>query len=332
MGFMSMFKITFLAMLEIFLLGACGFLLIKKKFLNEEGLRVLTKLVIELILPAFIFSQFMQRFSFSLYRNWWIFPFLSLIISSVGLGIGFAFLRICKVSSDNHEKREFLSLVGFQNSGYLPLILSATLLPMAEAQTMYIYIFLFLLGFNLAIWSFGCWFLRGESIKNFGLGSLFSPPVLAILISLAFVFVHLDRVIPMALINAFDMLGKCMLPLAMIIIGGNLALIPITKQINPVRNKFSNGVNKKAVGGVLLLKLLVLPLLAFLILLNFRISSYIGLLIILETAVPSATSLSLIARHYKLEDKLINQGIFYTHIVSLITIPIFLSLYQAFAF
>ena len=321
MSFIVLFKTTLTAMLEILLLGACGFFLIKKKFINEEGLRVLSKLVIELILPVFIFSQFIQRFSFSLYRNWLFFPFLSLIISLAGLGIGIIFLKIFKISTDRHEKREFLSLLMFQNSGYLPLILLATLLPTGEAQTMYIYLFLFLLGFNLAIWSFGCWFLKGESIKHFELGSLFSSPVLATLISLLLVFLRLDKIIPATIINASDMLGKCVLPLAMIIVGGNLALIPITKMIN-----------KKAIGSVLLLKLLILPLLAFLILLNFRISPYIGLLIILETAVPCATSLSLITRHYRLEDRLINQGIFFTHICSLVTIPIFLCLYLMFAF
>ncbi|MBL7197216.1 MAG: AEC family transporter [Candidatus Omnitrophica bacterium] len=321
MSFIVLFKTTLMAMLEIFLLGACGFFLIKKKFINEEGLRVLTKLVIEIILPVFIFSQFIQKFSFSLFRNWLVFPFLSLIISLLGLGIGIIFLKIFKISTDRHEKREFLSLLMFQNSGYLPLILSATLFPEDMAAEMFIYIFLFLLGFNLAIWSFGVWFLRGHSIKHFELGSLFSPPVLAIIISLLIIFFKIDRIIPQVIINTSSMLGKCTLPLAMIVVGGNLALIPITKMIN-----------KRAVSSVLLTKLFVLPLLALLILLYFRTSGYIGFLLILETAVPCATSLSLITRHYQLEDRLINQGIFFTHICSLVTIPIFLCLYLMFAF
>jgi len=164
MSFIALFKTTFTAMMQIFLLGACGFFLIKRNFINQEGLRILSKLVIELILPVFIFSQFIQKFSFSLFKNWFFFPFLSIIISLLGLGIGVIFLKIFKSPIDKHEKREFLSLLMFQNSGYLPLILSATLLPKGIAETMFIYIFLFLLGFNLAIWSFGCWFLRGESI------------------------------------------------------------------------------------------------------------------------------------------------------------------------
>jgi len=43
--------------------------------------------------------------------------------------------------------------------------------------------------------------------------------------------------------------------------------------------------------------------------------------------MPSATSLSVIARHYEKEDLLISQGIFFTHIFSVLSIPLFLSLY-----
>jgi len=50
-------------------------------------------------------------------------------------------------------------------------------------------------------------------------------------------------------------------------------------------------------------------------------------LILMQLAMPSATSLSVIVRHYKKEDLLISQGVFFSHILSVITIPLFLSLY-----
>jgi len=44
-------------------------------------------------------------------------------------------------------------------------------------------------------------------------------------------------------------------------------------------------------------------------------------------AMPPATSLSVVTANYKKEDLLISQGIFIGHIVSIFTIPLFLSLY-----
>jgi predicted permease len=52
-----------------------------------------------------------------------------------------------------------------------------------------------------------------------------------------------------------------------------------------------------------------------------------GLLVLMQLAMPPATSLSVITRHYKKEDLLISQGVFFGHIASVITIAIFLSLY-----
>ncbi len=79
----------------------------------------------------------------------------------------------------------------------------------------------------------------------------------------------------------------------------------------------------------ILAKLIILPALGLWLVLKLKLPELVGLLILLQLAVPSATNLSVIIRHYKREDLLISQGIFLTHVVSIITLPIFLSLYFA---
>jgi len=61
---------------------------------------------------------------------------------------------------------------------------------------MFIYIFLFLIGFNVLVWSFGICFLSECSIKRFELGTIFSPPVLATIISLVLAGIGVDKFIP----------------------------------------------------------------------------------------------------------------------------------------
>jgi predicted permease len=85
----------------------------------------------------------------------------------------------------------------------------------------------------------------------------------------------------------------------------------------------------KAISLVVLVKLILLPALGFWLVLKLRLPELVGLLIIMELAVPSATSLAVITRHYRKEDLLISQGIFFTHILSLGSVPLFLSLYYA---
>lgn len=306
------FGITGLAVFQIFLLGAIGYFLVKKNILGHEGLNSISKLVIEITLPIWIFCQLVEDFSFSLYPNWWIFPLISMGITIAGFLVGSIFMGFIRGAQN---RLQFLSLVTFQNSGYLPLALVAALLPKDKLDSMFIYLFLFLLGFNLVMWSLGVYILSFQQSRRFELGSLFSPPVIATLFSLVFIFLGLNRFTPELILRPLQMAGNCTLPLALFVVGGNLAEIRLQH------------IDKKAIFLVTLAKLIILPALGLFLIMRLRLPGLMGLLILIELAVPSATSLSIITRHYKREDLLISQGIFFSHIISILTIPIFLSLY-----
>lgn len=310
--FLESFKITGSAVMQIFLLGAIGYFLIKKNILGAEGLNALSRLVIDITLPILIFCQLVKDFSFTLYPNWWVFPLLSIAITIAGLAAGFLFTGF--IGGQQH-KFQFLSLAAFQNSGYLPLALVAALLPPDKIDSMFIYIFLFLLGFNLVIWSLGVYILTFVKTKKFELGSLFSPPVIATLFSLLFIFLGLNKFVPQAVLRPLRTVGDCTLPLAMVVVGANLASIHLGR------------IDKKAMFLMILAKLIILPVLGLGLVMKFKFPELMGLLILMQLAMPPATSLSLITRHYKKEDLFISQGIFIGHIVSLISIPLFLSLY-----
>jgi predicted permease len=176
-------------------------------------------------------------------------------------------------------------------------------------------LFLFLIGFNLVVFPLGIYMLSFHEQKRFELGMLFSPPVIAALSGLLAVFLGLNRFFPDVLTRPLGMIGDCTLPLAMFVVGGSLAMIRV------------KNVDVKTMGLLLLVKLVILPLLGLALVARLKLPELIGLLIILELAVPPATTLSVITRHYKKEDLLISQGIFFGHLVSLVTLPVFLSLY-----
>jgi len=111
------------------------------------------------------------------------------------------------------------------------------------------------------------------------------------------------------------MIGNCTLPLALMVVGGNIALVEL------------KNINKKVLSVFLFGKLIILPALGLWIVLKLALPQLFGFLIIMQLAMPSATSLSVIVRRYNREDALISQGIFFSHIISLITIPLFLGLY-----
>jgi len=310
--FLEQFKINGLAMAQIFILGGLGYILVKKNILSHEGLDALSRLVIQIIFPALILAQMLKNFSFNLYPDWWIFPLISLAITVGGLIIGWGLLKISGLKTD---KLQFLSLVAFQNSGYLPLALAAAIFTGQQANDIFIFIFLFLLGFDLVAWSLGIYMLTYEKQVKFKLGSLFSPPVIANLTCLVLIALGLNKFIPDVLFKPLSMVGNCTLPLAMLVVGGNVALVQL------------KNIDKKITFIFLLGKLIILPVFGILIALRLALPHLLGFLIVMQLAMPSATSLSVIIRRFNKQDALISQGIFFSHIVGLFTIPLFLSLY-----
>ncbi|MFC1753627.1 AEC family transporter [Thermoproteota archaeon] len=308
------FQVTFGAMLQIFLLSFCGYALAKKKIISVENLRFLSHILMVLFFPCFLFSRLIENFSFAAFPRWWIFPILSFVVTAIGFIIGNLFIeadvRLGKF------KREFVSLITFQNSGYLPIVLIALLLPPAKQGRIFAYLFLFLLGFNLMVWSLGVSYLGKGKGRDVELKTIFSPPVIAILVTLVLIAVGANRFIPSFIVRTTRMLGDCVLPLALIVVGGNLAQVNIG--IDTKKNQIINVVGAK---------LFFLPFLCLGLILLFRPPYEIAFLLLLESAVPSATSLSIIMRNYQKEDNIISLGIFWTHVVGLFSIPFFLILF-----
>jgi malate permease and related proteins len=310
--FLEAFKITASGVAESFILGLIGYLLIKRNFLGEEGLNALSRLVINVTLPLLIFCRLLKDFSFDAFPNWWFFPLISLAITLTGMLVGWLLSGFIQ---GQPRKLQFLSLVSFQNSGYLPLVLLSSLLAPEKAQVMFIYLFLFLLGFNLLLFSLGVYLLTFSKAKKFDWWKLLNPPVIATLAGLALVFFRLENILPHIVLRPLQAAGDCTVPLATFVLGGNIAAIHLAK------------VEKKAMFLMSLAKLVIMPALGLWLVFTFRLPELFGFLIVLQLAMPPATNLSVIVSHYRKEDLLISQGIFYGHIISLVTIPLFLSFY-----
>ncbi len=306
------FQTTISAVVQILLMGFCGYALVKFKKLDEPGLNLLTRLLILFFLPQFMFYHLTHSFRFETYPNWWLFPIIGFLLVMGGGLVSWGILSVCP--SIQH-KREFMALTIFQNSGYIPFLVVSAIFTGEVAQRLYVYILLLLIGFNLSMWSLGVWLIARGKGKNFTMQNLFNPPLLAMVISLVIIALGIHQHIPPVVNGPLKMFSDCVLPMAMIVVGGNLAQVKL------------EAVNKGELLTVVLVKLIVCPLIALVAVLVLNLDFLMGFLVVLEAVVPSAVTLSIIARYYTIEQKFITQGIFFTHLVSLITMPAFLMWY-----
>ena len=89
-----------------------------------------------------------------------------------------------------------------------------------------------------------------------------------------------------------------------------------------------NKINWKEISVIALLKLMVLPLITLIVLVLLKLNPLISFVAMLNACMPCSITLSIIGRNYETKDQsFINQAIFVTHLLSMITIPIFLGLY-----
>ncbi len=283
--------------------------------LDSRGLDQLTAVLVNILLPCFVFIQLSQHFSFREYPLWWKLPLLYFAMAFAALGLAW----FVGFGLKDQRKNEFLALVGFANCGNIPLVVVAALFSGQTAHTLYIYIVLYIIGANLLIWSLAVWLLLKGHKTKVDFKKILNPPLLTTLLTMILVGVGAEHYIPQVILKPIEMLGNCALTIAMFTVGGGLANISFRQiEFGPA-------------ALVVLTKMIIFPLLALIFVLSFKINGLIGFLIVLQAAVPSAVTLSLIKRYYNLEEDFVSEGVFVTHLASIVTIPIFLTVYMKWA-
>ena len=66
--------------------------------------------------------------------------------------------------------------------------------------------------------------MTGAQDKKFDFKKFINPPMLATLTAVLLMFLGVGQKIPVTLLNPVKMLGNCLLPLVMLVLGGNFAL------------------------------------------------------------------------------------------------------------
>ena len=310
-------NVVSLAVIRLFLITFLGFYLYKKKSIKKEVLDFLTSFVINFTIPSLIFSHLIENFLPGQRLSLGFFILLSILIFFMGFLLAFIF----SFKRKNKFRGEFISLVSFQNGGYLPINLAFFLFSASQREEFLNYIFLYILGYNVIMWSVGSFFIFKKKGESFKFKSIFTSPVISTVLALSFVYTNTARFVPSLILVPIKMIGDTSFVLSMIILGCWLAQISLS------------GLYKRLfiIGGASFLKLMALPCIFLLVVVKLKIFSLLGLFIILQAAMPSAVSLPIIASLRKADSEFVSQGVLLTHLLSIFTIPLWLGLYLKFS-
>lgn len=309
------FTTTIFAVLKLFLISLGGYIIVRRKVISEESLGDFSRIILYLTLPALVFVTMIDRFNLSLFKESIAIPIGMLIMTALAWLLAFASGRIFSAPKDDH----FLltAMVMFGNSWYLPIPLVMSILPKAKAEEAIVLISLVILVVSPALWSLGVYLVAHRPGIRIPLSQLITPPIVGIILG------GVCALTPSAkgflqnrgrfLLDSLSMIANATVPMVMILLGGVMGAI-----------KVRGSLKWPFILRVAVLKLFILPAIVIPTLYFLPVPNMIKFMIALQSMVPPATNIIVIAKIYDRPVELISITMLVTYLISLVTIPLFL--------
>ena len=319
------------AVSSIILIGGAGALLVRFNVINKDALRTLGKLVYFLMLPCLLFTNLAVSINLQQLGEYWIFPVSCVIHVFSGILAGSLVVKLCRPQPE--MKAGVAAATAFSNTGYLPipLMIAVTQVfpcfrndPLA-ADTAVAYISVFLVGYSPLLWTFGHSIIDGRKMRDISFRQFFPPPVIGVIIGVVFGLTPFLKEMTCSnsgLLNPFykaaSIIAMGTVPCALLLLGGNLAGGPV-----------KGAVSKSSIFSVILVRLIIFPALAILLVYLLRrfglipSSLLLALVLVVEAGSPSATNLIVMASlsNHKLEAGL-SSLLFWVYLASIFTLTI----------
>lgn len=323
---------VFLQILALFTLMAFGFTAGKLNILEGQSLRGLSAFIIKFSLPALILVSMQRPFSSELFQSAWQTLATATVFYLLVITFSFAAVRLLRLPRG--QRGVFAFSLSFSNAAFIGFpVVFAILGEQAIFLTAIHNVLFNLLAFSVGIVMVSRDALPGLTTvanpankanpthtqsPNRNLGSVLRAipwnhltNINVLAAATGFTLFALSISIPKALKHPLELLGSVTTPLAMVVIGAMLSRARI-------HTVFGNWKIYVATA----LRLLVLPLTAFIGVRLAGINSMIGAITVIIAGMPAASNTSLIAEVYGGDADTASALVFMTTLGSIITIPL----------
>ena len=303
----------FQAVFQLTLISLAAGILVKRKIVTQDQVQSMSAVTVTVFLPCLILANVITTFDPAGFGLWWTLPLAGTLLVFTGLfcaALLFGFKR---------EKKSHLPMASMQNAVYITLPIGQILFP-DQFDTFALYCFLLILGLTPLMWSIGKVLIAGTRGPKARWQDFVTPPLVATLAALFFVFTGLKAALPQAALEATALLGQATVPLAAFVLGATLAGISI-RHMPPVRD----------LAVVCIVKYLILPGLTFAVLFHAGLHQSMPLfcsLMIIQASAPPATNLILIVKNYGGDGQAAGSMMLVQYLLCLPAMPVWLALWQ----
>ncbi len=303
---MNEFHIVLLAVLPVFGVMLAGISMRKWNWLTEEADKSLLRVTVNVLAPCLIFDSILQNQALKQIGNVLLAPAVGFGTVALGMTVAYLLKRISGLR-ERTEISTFILCVGLYNYGYISVPLANSLFDRETVGVLFVHN----LGVEIALWTLGLMVLSGSAAGK-GWMKIFNPPVLAVIVTLPLNFLQGDQWIPHAILTTIKMLGVCAIPMGLILIGATMA-----DHLHEFRSKSS----WRAISAFCVLRAGILPILFLLLAKYLPCSLELKRVIVLQSAMPTATFTLVMARHYGGDAATALRAVIATSVIGLITIP-----------
>lgn len=291
-----------MAMLVIFLAG--GYVFARLKVVGPEFNKGLSKLVINFFLVGLILSSVVNK-EFDMTGREIIFSLLLwCVMMAVSVTVGWLTPRIFRMKSG--DKGMYSLMVGFMNNGFMGFPLAAAV----YGTDVLFFAALSNIPFNLLLYTLGIVILNsGEGKQKLELKRVLNAPIIATLAAIVILAIKIR--LPLFIEDTLGYMSSATVPLSMMCIGVSLGGVSLKDAFCHPRLYL-----------ISLMRLIVCPLLTWLILRGIITDPVMLGTIVLLAATPTAVICTILGIEYGRDGIESSEGILLSTVLSMLTIPL----------
>ncbi|AZR72119.1 hypothetical protein BBF96_01145 [Anoxybacter fermentans] len=302
----------FYQILVLFMILLIGFIIYRLKVIDEHLIGGLSRLIMDVTLPAMIITS--MSFDFSreiLFKSGQLF-FISLGLYFFSWII--ALLVTWKMKITDRERDIFQFMLTFSNVGFMGYPVIGAIY--GKLGIFYTSIFNF--TFGLVVWTLGVWLFRRREGENFTFHwrMFLTPGIVAVLIGFGFFLFSIK--LPYPIFHTLDLLGSTTTPLSMLMVGALMGK-------SAIRKMWKN----KQIYLASFVRLVVIPFFTLILVLPFKFSETMLGVIVILMGMPAAANTAIFAKRFGGDAELGAEVVFISTLFSIVTIPCFLFLLKA---
>lgn len=286
----------------MYVLMAIGFVVYKKKIINEDGTKQLSNLLVWVVNPLILLTRYQMEFSMIKLKEIGI----SFIVSLGAMLIGFIIGEVIFKKQQNIEK----FAIGFANAGFIGIPLVTSLMGIEKVFNLSAY----LVCFNILSYTYGIYIVSRNKDLITIKSVLLNPGIIAVGFGLL-IFISPIK-LPDIIYNAFNLVGNTNTPIAMILLGTYIA-----------KSKLITLFNDKSAYFVAFVKLILIPI-VILIVFKFLPSSLdeIKKVVLIAMSTPVGLTVPMFSQMYGGDYGYGAKLVGLSTLLSLVTIPLILYL------